>query len=101
MHRFTGSILASGASRGADNLKGDITWRIPVWLQLAFSAHIVLLVYFVPESPRWLYVNDREEAAKAMLTRYHGEGNPESEWVRLQMREYDELLEIDGADKRW
>ncbi|RDW82721.1 sugar transporter hexose transporter [Coleophoma cylindrospora] len=98
---FTGSILASGASRGADNLKGDITWRIPVWLQLAFSAVIVIFVYFIPESPRWLYVNNREQAAKDMLTRYHGEGNPESEWVRLQMSEYNELLEIDGADKRW
>ncbi|KAL3425382.1 hypothetical protein PVAG01_02173 [Phlyctema vagabunda] len=98
---FTGAILASGASRGALNLTGNISWRLPVWLQLLFSAFIVALVYIIPESPRWLYVNDRVEAAKAMLTRYHGEGNPESEWVRLQMREYDELLEIDGADKRW
>lgn len=65
------------------------------------SSLIVIFAYFIPESPRWLYVNNRVEAAKAMLVRYHGEGNPESEWVKLQMREYDELLEMDGADKRW
>jgi sugar porter (SP) family MFS transporter len=98
---FTGSILASGASRGADNLTGNVTWKIPVWLQLALSSMVVLFVFWVPESPRWLYVNNKSDEAKAMLTRYHGEGNPESEWVKLQLREYDELLEMDGADKRW
>jgi len=61
----------------------------------------VLFVFFIPESPRWLYVNNKTEKAKAVLTKYHGEGNPESEWVRLQLREYDELLQMDGADKRW
>ncbi|KAH8813085.1 hypothetical protein F5884DRAFT_787333 [Xylogone sp. PMI_703] len=98
---FTGSILASGAARGADNLKGNITWEIPVWLQMAFASVMVLFVFFLPESPRWLYVNDKYEAARAMLTKFHGEGNPDSEWVKLQMREYEELLEMDGADKRW
>ncbi len=36
-----------------------------------------------------------------MLTKYHGDGNPDSEWVTLQLNEYEELLEMDGADKRW
>ena len=31
---FTGSILASGAVRGGLNLKGNISWQIPVWLQV-------------------------------------------------------------------
>jgi MFS family permease len=56
---------------------------------------------FLPESPRWLYVNNKKEAAKAMLTKYHGNGNPESAWVTLQLHEYEELLDMDGADKRW
>jgi MFS family permease len=62
---------------------------------------IVLFVFFLPESPRWLYVNNKKEAAKAMLTKYHGNGNPDSAWVSLQMHEYEELLNMDGADKRW
>ena len=66
-----------------------------------FSSFIFLLAYFLPESPRWLYVNNKKAQAKAMLTKYHGEGNPESEWVTLQLNEYEELLEMDGADKRW
>ncbi|TVY16685.1 Lactose permease [Lachnellula arida] len=98
---FTGAIIASGVARGGLNAGGNLSWRLVIWIQLMFSSFIFLLAYFLPESPRWLYVNNKKEQAKAMLTKFHGEGNPDSEWVTLQLNEYEELLEMDGADKRW
>jgi len=98
---FTGSIIASGVARGGLNMGGNASWRIVIWIQLMFSSIIFLAAYFLPESPRWLYVNNKQSASKAMLTKFHGDGNSESEWVKLQMNEYEELLEMDGADKRW
>ncbi|KAK9420468.1 putative Major facilitator superfamily (MFS) profile domain-containing protein [Seiridium unicorne] len=98
---FSGAIIAAGAARGALNVGGDYSWRLITWLQALFSGLILLFVFFLPESPRWLYVNNKKEAAKAMLTKYHGHGNPDSAWVALQMHEYEELLNMDGADKRW
>lgn len=98
---FTGSIIASGVARGGLNIGGNYSWRVVIWIQLMFSSIIFLAAYFLPESPRWLYVNNKQAAAKAMLTKYHGDGNPDSEWVKLQMHEYEDLLEMDGADKRW
>ncbi|TVY90937.1 Lactose permease [Lachnellula willkommii] len=98
---FTGAIIASGVARGGLNAGGNLSWRLVIWIQLMFSSFIFLLAYFLPESPRWLYVNKKKEQAKAMLTKFHGEGNPDSEWVTLQLNEYEELLEMDGADKRW
>ncbi|KAH6695487.1 lactose permease [Plectosphaerella plurivora] len=99
---FSGAILASGASRGAlEHIPGDASWRLITWLQCLFSGLICIFVFFLPESPRWLYVNNKKEAARAMLTKYHGLGNPDSAWVSLQMNEYEELLDMDGADKRW
>ncbi|KAH6657318.1 general substrate transporter [Truncatella angustata] len=98
---FSGAIIAAGAARGALNVGGDYSWRLITWLQALFSGLIILFVFFLPESPRWLYVNNKKEAARAMLTKYHGNGNPDSAWVSLQMHEYDELLNMDGADKRW
>jgi hypothetical protein len=50
---------------------------------------------------KWNYCNGKPDAAKAFLTKYHGNGNPESEWVKLQMAEYEAHLELEGADKRW
>ncbi|KAH8597822.1 general substrate transporter [Bisporella sp. PMI_857] len=98
---FTGSIIASGVARGGLNIGGNISWRLVIWIQLMFSSIIFLAAYFLPESPRWLYVNNKQAASKAMLIKYHGDGNPDSEWVKLQMHEYEDLLEMDGSDKRW
>ncbi len=98
---FSGAIIASGAARGGLNTGGDYSWRLITWLQMLFSGLILLLSLALPESPRWLYVNDRRDQAKAVLTRYHGNGDEQSVWVRLQLREYEQVLNMDGADKRW
>jgi MFS family permease len=98
---FSGAIVASGAARASLNVGGNYSWRLITWLQCLFAGLIVAVCMFLPESPRWLYVNGKQERAKAILTRYHGNGNPESAWVKLQMHEYEELLDMDGSDKRW
>lgn len=98
---FSGSIIASGATRGSLDVSFPFSWRLITWLQALFSGIIVVFSLLLPESPRWLYVNNKQEQAKQMLTKYHGNGNPESAWVKLQMREYDEALDLDGSDKRW
>jgi MFS family permease len=98
---FSGAIIASGSARGALDVGGDYSWRLITWLQALFSGLILLFCMLLPESPRWLYVNNKQEQAKQVLTKYHGHGNSESAWVKLQLHEYEELLDLDGADKRW
>lgn len=98
---FVGSILASGAVRGGLNLTGNASWALPIWLQLVFPAFVVMFIWFAPESPRWLYVHGKREKAREVLVKWHGNGNPDSAWVKLQLSEYEEFLELDGADKRW
>lgn len=96
-----GAIVASGTSRGVLNRTGNISWVLPLWMQMMFPAIVFVFAWFLPESPRWLYTNGKQEQAKAFLTKYHGNGNPDSEWVKLQMWEYEAHLELQGADKRW
>lgn len=74
---------------------------MPVWMQLLFASLMLLFAWTIPESPRWLYVNNKKDAARDMLITYHGEGNPDSAWVRLQLQEFEEYLVMDGSDKRW
>jgi hypothetical protein len=80
---------------------GNISWLLPVWLQMMFPGLVFVFALFLPESPRWLYTNGQMDKAKSFLTKYHGNGNPDSEWVKLQMWEYETYLELQGADKRW
>lgn len=96
-----GAILAAGAARGSLDVSAAYSWRLITWLQCLFSGVVVLLCPFIPESPRWLYVNNKKEKAREFLVKYHGVGNEDSVWPALQMREYEEALNLDGADKRW
>ncbi len=96
---FTGSILASGAVRGGLDLVGNKSWQLPVWLQMVFPGLICLFCFLIPESPRWLYVHNKREKAVAVLTKWHGYGNPDSVWVKLQLSEYEEFLNTNGTDK--
>ncbi|KAM3424023.1 hypothetical protein BST61_g11426 [Cercospora zeina] len=98
---FTGSILAAGAVRGGLNLAGNTSWLVPVWLQMGFPGIIALFVWFIPESPRWLFVNNKRSQAVDVLTKWHGYGNPNSAWVKLEISEYEESLNTNGADKRF
>lgn len=94
---FTGSILASGAIRGALNQGGNASWQIPVWLQALFSGIIILTCFLIPESPRWLYVNNKTEQARQMLIKWHGMGDANSAWVALELGEYEEFLNTNGS----
>jgi hypothetical protein len=51
--------------------------------------------------PRWLMANGREEEALAFLTKYHGNGDPDSALVQLQWVEFKENIKVDASDKRW
>jgi hypothetical protein len=64
---------------------------------MLFSGLICLFCFLIPESPRWLYVSGKQDKAIATLTKWHGYGNPQSAWVKLQLQEYEEYLIMDGA----
>ena len=93
--------MSSGAIRGALNLSGRTTWLLPTWLQLMCPTIIVVFLWLLPESPRWLYVHGRHSEAEDILVKFHGKGNRNSAWVRLQLDDFRVCLKDDGADKRW
>ena len=64
---------------------------------MAFPGLICLFCFAIPESPRWLYTRGKREKAIKELTTWHGYGNSESVWVKLQLSEYEEYLEMDGS----
>jgi hypothetical protein len=76
-------------------------WRIPLWLQMTFSGFIAASVFFLPESPRWLIANGRQEEALEVITKYHGDDNPDSPLVQLTYHEMQEVISKEGSDKRW
>ena len=52
---------------------GMEAWRWMFWIELAPATLFLLLLFFIPESPRFLVVIRRDEAASAVLDRLYGE----------------------------
>ncbi|PLN81783.1 MFS general substrate transporter [Aspergillus taichungensis] len=97
---FVGAIAAAGACRGCLIYPDSRAWRIPIWCQLISSSFVVLFVWLLPESPRWLYSHGHREQAWNVITKYHGEGSRDNAYVTLQIREYEEAINTEGSDKR-
>jgi len=98
---FGGSIPAAGITLGTRGMNSEWSWRLPLVLQCVPSIVVICSVMFLPESPRWLMAQGRDEEALAFLTKYHGAGDEQNAVVQLEYLEFKEAIEIDGADKRW
>jgi len=55
------------------------TWRIPTLVQAAAPILQVCLVWFIPESPRFLVSKGYEGQATQILTKYHANGGSEND----------------------
>ncbi|KAL1966253.1 hypothetical protein VTN77DRAFT_4606 [Rasamsonia byssochlamydoides] len=98
---FVGAFVVSWVTYATLDIQSDYAWRIPIYLQCFASGCILLAAPFITESPRWLLAHGRREDALAMLTKYHGEGDPESPIVKLEMEEMTADINLEGRDKVW
>lgn len=71
-------------------------WRIPSILQAAPPACALVVLLFLPESPRWLAYNDRPEEALRILARINGTTRDDSA-VQEQYLEILGALELEKS----
>ncbi|KAF8194163.1 general substrate transporter [Pholiota molesta] len=93
---YVGQMTATGMMVSTGRWKNDLSWRLPLYIQVVPAALNVLFIFLCPES-----VGKSDEARKT-LARFHSSTNDvHSPLVELEMREIQEKIEVDGADKRW
>ncbi|EMD33795.1 hypothetical protein CERSUDRAFT_87123 [Gelatoporia subvermispora B] len=92
---FLGSIVASWTTFGTFHIPTSWSWRIPSALQGLPSVCQICLIWFVPESPRWLCSKGREAEALRILAYYHANGNEEDPLVEYEFEEIKAALRLD------
>ncbi|MGV6846143.1 MAG: sugar porter family MFS transporter [Lutibacter sp.] len=74
-------FIGNGLSE-ADNIQYG--WRQMFWSELVPAFLFLILLFFVPKSPRWLLLNKKSEEAKQVLHRIHGEELGNKELVEIK-----------------
>src|SRR5690625_5287335 len=54
-----GIVLAYWFDFGMSFVGGPVAWRLPIAFQMVFALGVVVLVFALPESPRWLFNHGR------------------------------------------
>nr|CBV37360.1 hexose transporter [Colletotrichum graminicola] len=100
---YIGANMAAWTCFGTNFIPNDWSWRIPYIIQLTPATIVLSVVWFLPESPRWLWAQGQKERATAILTKYHGNGNINSALVKLELDEIQDSLaaEIELKSNNW
>ncbi|TFK64050.1 general substrate transporter [Pluteus cervinus] len=98
---YSGSILCTGITIATGRMSGTASWRIPLGIQIGPAAILAFFVMFIPESPRWLMAVGRNDEARQILAKYHGDGDANAPLVLLEWKEFEESIRLDASDKRW
>lgn len=97
---YIGSIIAAWTTYGTFRIENTWSWRIPSLLQAAPASIMIISIWFVPESPRWLISRDRHQEALEILATYHANGNQDDDLVRYEFIEIKETIELELKAKR-
>jgi sugar porter (SP) family MFS transporter len=63
---------------------GDDSWRWMLGSEAIPAVLFFLLLFIIPESPRWLYKNGQPEKAREVLRKLEGEGHVQSELAAIE-----------------
>lgn len=70
---LVGGIIINSVCLGTSDMSSNAAWRIPQGLFYVVPTIVASCVWFIPESPRWLLLNDRPDEALASLRQLRGQ----------------------------
>ncbi|CAK7206181.1 hypothetical protein SEUCBS139899_008967 [Sporothrix eucalyptigena] len=87
-----GYVIGAWGTYGCAKIHGAWAWKLPTLIQVLPSAYQFILIYFCPESPRWLVAHGRVDEARRILVKYHGENDPNSPVVLAELSEIEQAI---------
>lgn len=92
-----GSFLVSWTCFGTHYWGSDWSWRFPAILQGVPGLIQLVILYWIPESPRFLIAKDRQDEALRILAKYHADGNADHPTVQFEFREIRDTIKLEQA----
>ncbi|KAK5086701.1 hypothetical protein LTS08_007115 [Lithohypha guttulata] len=89
-----GGFVINSVCRGTSTINDNKSWRIPLGLFYVIPVIIASLIWFIPESPRWLLLKGRRGEAEANLIKLR-EGAFSQEDIQKEFAELTSTLETE------
>jgi sugar porter (SP) family MFS transporter len=91
-----GIMVAFWVGAGTQYIEGSASWRIPLGIQIAPAAVLLVGAFFLPYSPRWLISKGRNDEALTVLANLHARGDKTAPAV---VTEYEEIIQQIETEK--
>lgn len=94
-----GISLAYWFDFGMSFVDGSIAWRLPIAFQMIFAFIVIVLVFALPESPRWLFNHGREQEAIDVLCAVY-DMEPTDEYIMVEKTAILQAIELETSTKK-
>ncbi|PPQ81957.1 hypothetical protein CVT25_014686 [Psilocybe cyanescens] len=94
---YVGGLIAAGITFGTSNMNSTWAWRIPSAVQGVFSILCIIIIPFIPESPRWLIYQNRHEEALDVIAYMYADGDRENSLVAAQFKEIIDTINYEKS----
>lgn len=98
---YVGALTAAGVTYGAASIQGTWAWRLPSLIQGIWGLACIILLPWMPESPRWLVDQGRHHEAMQVLANVNAGGNMHDDLVRLQFIEICDTIGYERDPLPW
>ncbi|KAF5502078.1 Rhamnolipids biosynthesis 3-oxoacyl-[acyl-carrier-protein] reductase [Colletotrichum aenigma] len=95
---YISAVESAGVCLGTRHIEGKAAWRIPCYLQLVGPGVTLVMIFTMPESPRWLVRHGASDEALQIPGKYHANGDINDPLVRLEYEEIMENLRVDEVN---
>ncbi|ROW07204.1 hypothetical protein VMCG_03945 [Cytospora schulzeri] len=97
---YVGALLAAGITLGTGQWQSTWAWRAPSLFQGIFSVLCIVILPFIPESPRWLAYQGLYDASRTVVAQTNGNGDPNDAVVLTVYKEIIDTLSWEKKEGR-
>lgn len=74
---------------------GNAQWRIPLGIQCVPAVILIIGLFWLPESPRWLIQKGRYDAAKAVIERLHSDIGADMNFAEREFEQIRQQIDFE------
>ncbi|KAL1963995.1 hypothetical protein VTN77DRAFT_7541 [Rasamsonia byssochlamydoides] len=99
---IVGQLLAYWIDYAMASYNSSVGWRFPLGFQAFIAILTSVMLFFMPESPRWLFQHDRREEATEILRLLHThQGVVDEDALAATISEITEVIALESKQKGW